>query len=168
MRCGLLFTMLLSFYFSFSQSPMEENYKIYDTRTKQVITIDKIIADCENADVLFFGEEHNDSACHYLEAEIFKALHKNFGAKIALSLEMFETDNQLVLNEYLGGFINEDRFSKDVRLWSNYKDYRPMIEYAKTNHITVVAANAPRRYVNMISRKEIGRASCRERVYVLV
>lgn len=143
---------LFSFYFSFSQS-MEENYKIYDTRTKQIVTIDKIVADCENADVLFFGEEHNDSACHYLEAEIFKALHKKFGDNIVLSLEMFETDNQLALNEYLDGFINEDRFTKDVRLWGNYKDYRPMIEYAKANHITVIAANSPRRYVNMVSRR---------------
>src|SRR5215510_1702336 len=66
---------------------------------------------------------------------------------------MFETDNQLALNEYLEERINEDRFSKDVRLWSNYKDYRPMIEYAKANHITVIAANAPRRYVNMVSRR---------------
>ena len=132
---------------------MEENYKIYDARTKQIVTIDKIVSDCENADVLFFGEEHNDSACHYLEAEIFKALHKKFGDRITLSLEMFETDNQLALNEYLDGFINEDRFTKDVRLWGNYKDYRPMIEYAKANHITVIAANVPRRYVNMVSRK---------------
>ena len=132
---------------------MEENYKIYDTKTKQIVTIDKIVADVANADVLFFGEEHNDSACHYLEAEIFKALHKKFGDKATLSLEMFETDNQLALNEYLDGFINEDRFTKDVRLWSNYKDYRPMIEYAKQNHITVIAANAPRRYVNMVSRR---------------
>ena len=153
MRYGFIILLLLSFNFSFSQSPMEENYKIYDTKTKQIISLDKIIADCKNADVLFFGEEHNDSACHYLEAEIFKALHKQFGDKLTLSLEMFETDNQLALNEYLEGFINEDRFSKDVRLWGNYKDYRPMIEYAKQNHITVVAANAPRRYVNMVSRR---------------
>jgi uncharacterized iron-regulated protein len=131
---------------------MVENFKIYDTKTKQVITIDKIIADCAEANVLFFGEEHNDSAGHYLEAEIFKALHKQFGDKITLSLEMFETDNQLALNEYLAGFIPEDRFSKDVRLWSNYKDYRPMIEYAKKNNVHVIAANAPRRYVSMVSR----------------
>lgn len=136
---------------------MEANYNIYNTRTKQIITIDKIISDCARADVLFFGEEHNDSACHFLEAEILKGLYNRFGDKIALSLEMFETDNQLPLNEYLEGFIPEDRFAKDVRLWSNYKDYRPMIEFAKTNHIQVIAANTPRRYVSMVSR--LGMAS---------
>ena len=138
---------------AFSQAPMSEHYKIYDTRSKQIITIDKIVAGFAAADILFFGEEHNDSAGHYLKRIIFEALHKKYGNDIALSLEMFETDNQTALNDYLAGFIPEDRFSKDVRLWSNYKDYRPMIEYAKQNKLNVIAANPPRRYVSMVSRR---------------
>ena len=136
-----------------AQDKIEDHYKIYDTRSKQMISIDKIIEDCNKADVLFFGEEHNDSAGHYLEHIIFEALHKQYGSNITLSLEMFETDNQVALNDYLDGFIPEDRFSKDVRLWSNYKDYRPMIEYAKKNNLQVIAANPPRRYVSMVSRR---------------
>jgi uncharacterized iron-regulated protein len=31
---------------------------------------------------------------------------------ITLSLEMFEEDNQTALNDYLDGFIPEDRFQK--------------------------------------------------------
>jgi uncharacterized iron-regulated protein len=153
MKFRLLLPALFIFSFSFSQSGISDHYKIYDTKTKQLISVDKIVADMTNANILFFGEEHNDSAGHYLEAEIFKALQKQFGDNMALSLEMFETDNQLALNEYLQGKIPEDRFSKDVRLWSNYKDYRPMIEYAKQNHIDVIAANPPRRYVSMVSRR---------------
>lgn len=153
MKYFLSALMLLFSVTNFSQVQMSEHYKIYDTRKNQLITLDQIIADCADADVLFFGEEHNDSAGHYLEAEIFKALHQKFGDQLALSLEMFETDNQVALNDYLSGFIPEDRFSKDVRLWSNYKDYRPMIEYAKQNHINVIAANPPRRYVSMVSRR---------------
>ena len=152
MRFSLLLTILLLCLFSFSQN-ITDHFKIYDSKTKQLISIDKIVADCADAEVLFFGEEHNDSAGHWLEAEIFKALHKQYGDKLALSLEMFETDNQLALNEYLEGQIPEDRFSKDVRLWSNYKDYRPMIEYAKQNRINVIAADPPRRYVSMVSRR---------------
>jgi uncharacterized iron-regulated protein len=141
--------------FSFSayaQDSMNAHYKIYETRTKQVITIDKIVTGMAEADVLFFGEEHNDSAAHYLENKIFRALHAKY-PEVVLSMEMFETDGQLVLNEYLGGTIDEARFSRDSRLWSNYKDYRPMIEYAKQNKIPVIAANPPRRYVNLVSRR---------------
>ena len=94
---------------------MDSYYKIYDTRTKQIISIDKIIADMADADVLFFGEEHNDSVCHYMENKIFRALYDRYGEKLALSMEMFETDGQLGLNEYLAGFIDENRLSRDVR-----------------------------------------------------
>ena len=136
-----------------AQDSMSIHYKIYDTRSKQIITIDKIVTDMAGADVLFFGEEHNDSAAHYLENKIFKALHAQYGEQIILSMEMFETDGQLVLNEYLAGTIDESRFSRDIRLWNNYKDYRPMIEYARQNKIPVIAANPPRRYVSLVTRR---------------
>ena len=138
---------------SFSQTGIEQHYKIYNTRTKQITTIDEIAADCKNINILFFGEEHNDSAGHYLEQLIFKTLAERYPGKTALSLEMFETDNQVALDDYLRGSIPEDRFSKDVRLWGDYRDYRPMIEYAKTNKRPVIAANPPRRYVSMVTKR---------------
>ncbi len=135
------------------QDSLSAHYKIYDTRSRQLISIDNIVNDMAGADVLFFGEEHNDSTGHYLENKIFRSLQARFGENLALSLEMFETDGQLGLNEYLAGFIDENRLGKDVRLWSNYKDYRPMIEFAKQNRVPVIAANPPRRYVSMVSRR---------------
>jgi uncharacterized iron-regulated protein len=136
-----------------AQDNMDQHYKIYDTRSKQIVTIDKIVTDMAEADVLFFGEEHNDSAGHYLENLIFRALHATYGNQLALSMEMFESDNQLVLDEYLRGTIDEKRLNSDARLWKNYGDYRPMIEYAKQNRIPVIAANPPRRYVNLVTRR---------------
>jgi uncharacterized iron-regulated protein len=136
-----------------AQDNMDQHYKIYDTRSKQIVTVDKIVSDMADADVLFFGEEHNDSAGHYLENRIFRALHAKYGDQLALSMEMFETDNQLVLDEYLRGTIDEKRLNSDARLWKNYGDYRPMIEYAKQHRISVIAANPPRRYVNLVTRR---------------
>jgi uncharacterized iron-regulated protein len=49
---------------------------------------------------------------HYLENKIFRALHAQYADKVVLSMEMFETDGQLVLNEYLGGTIDEARFQE--------------------------------------------------------
>ncbi len=153
MRAFIITILCLTGFTAIAQSDMQQHYKIYDTRNKQLINIEQIVSAMADADVLFFGEEHNDSAGHFLEAAIFKALHTAYGNQISLSLEMFETDGQLVLNEYLAGLIDEARMGRDLRLWSNYKDYRPMIEYAKANQLKVVAANPPRRYVTMVSRK---------------
>lgn len=67
-------------------------------------------------------------------------------------MEMFQTDCQLVLNEYLAGLIREKNLVTDARTWPNYKDYKPLIELAKSNHLPVIAANAPTRYTNMVTR----------------
>ncbi|HEY8930262.1 MAG TPA: ChaN family lipoprotein [Mucilaginibacter sp.] len=135
-----------------SQDSLSSHYKIYSSSKQKIVSIDEIINDMSKADVLFFGEEHNDSTGHYLEHVIFKKLADKYPGKVALSMEMFETDCQLPLNEYLAGFIREKNFVTEARAWKNYKDYRPMIEIAKAGHIPVTAANAPARYVNMTNR----------------
>ncbi|HEX2630067.1 MAG TPA: ChaN family lipoprotein [Chitinophagaceae bacterium] len=130
-----------------------DHYKIYDTRQKKIISLQEMAEGVRDANVVFFGEEHNDSIGHYLEAELARALYALHGERLTISMEMFETDCQLVLNEYLAGYISEERFSKEARIWNNYKDYKPIVELAKTNKLDVIAANPPRRYVNMVSRK---------------
>ncbi|WEA01363.1 ChaN family lipoprotein [Mucilaginibacter sp. SJ] len=128
------------------------HYKIYSTSAQKIITADDIVNDMGNADVLFFGEEHNDSTAHYLEFSLLKKLSEKYPQKTALSMEMFQTDCQLVLNEYLAGLIREKNLVTDAHTWPNYKDYKPLIELAKSNHLPVIAANAPTRYTNMVTR----------------
>lgn len=80
---------------------------------------------------------------------------------LVLSLEMFERDVQYVVDEYLDGFITEDHFLASSRPWGGYEErYRPAVEFARAHDIPVVAANAPRRYVNRASR--LGRESLAE------
>ena len=138
--------------FALCQEPMAQHYKVYNTVKKSAATLDDIIIDMAKADVLFFGEEHNDSTGHYLEQVLFKKLADKYPGKTALSMEMFQTDCQTVLNEYLAGFIREKNLIAEGRAWKNYKDYRPMIETAKEAHLPVIAANAPTRYTNMVTR----------------
>lgn len=117
--------------------------------------MEQVVKALDAADVLFLGEEHNDPVTHAIEAEIFKRAVDQYSAKrkVALSLEMFERDVQIVVDEYLSGLISEDHFLLSSRPWKNYKtDYRPLVELAKQNKLSVIAANAPRRYVNMVSR----------------
>ncbi|MFC4210302.1 ChaN family lipoprotein [Pedobacter lithocola] len=128
------------------------NYKIYDVKKQKVIAVGDIVADMEKSDVLFFGEDHNDSIGHYLEAEIFKQLHQKYPKNIAASFEMFYTDTQPIIDEYLSGLISEKNFIKEARVWPNYKDYRPLIEYAKENKIDVIGANAATRYSNAVTK----------------
>ncbi|MDN5284769.1 MAG: hypothetical protein JWR38_1043 [Mucilaginibacter sp.] len=128
------------------------HYKIYSTANQKLVTIAEIVDKTSKADVLFFGEEHNDSTAHYLEYILFKGLAEKYPHHIALSMEMFQTDCQLVLNEYLNGLIHEKNLISDARAWPNYTDYRPLVELAKLYQLPVIAANAPSRYTNMVTR----------------
>jgi len=129
------------------------HYRIYSVKEAKEVSLDDIARAMQNTDVLFFGEEHNDSVAHYLEVKMLEALVAQFGAKTALSMEMFDRDVQHVMNEYLKGSIKEKHFKKDARVWSNYADYRPMVEMAREKGLSVVCANAPTRYTNLAGRE---------------
>lgn len=117
-------------------------------------SISDIVKSLGNTGVVFLGEMHDDAVGHAVQFEIFKETVESYSARrITLSLEMFERDVQTVMNEYLAGLITESHFLLNSRPWGNYKtDYRPLVELAKEKKLDVVAANAPRRYVNMVSR----------------
>jgi uncharacterized iron-regulated protein len=131
----------------------EQHYRIYSVKAGKEISIADIAADMQNADVLFYGEEHNDSVTHYLEHEILESLYQVYGRNITLSMEMFERDVQPIMNEYLNSDIREKNFKRDARTWSNYRDYRPMVELCKANKLDVICANAAGRYSNLAGRK---------------
>ncbi len=131
----------------------ENNYRIYSVEAGREVTLQDIANDMENHEVLFFGEEHNDSVTHYLEMRMLETLAKTYQNEVALSMEMFDRDVQTVMNEYLTGDIREKNFLKDSRAWSNYKDYKPMVEFAKKNKLDVICANAAGRYTNLVGRK---------------
>ena len=152
----LTFTLItLSALTAFSQTPVStDNYRVFDANgnPSDIVAVIKAL---DGVDVVFLGEQHDDSVCHALEFEIFQKAVADYAAKrkVGLSMEMFERDVQIVVNEYLNGQITEAQFLASSRPWGNYKtDYRPLVELAKEKHLPVVAANAPRRYVNMVSR----------------
>src|SRR6478672_2293760 len=131
---------------------LSKHYKIYDVRKQRTITVDDIVNDFANSNVIFFGEEHNDSIGHYLESTLFKKIALTYPGKVALTMEMFHTDVQPIINEYLSGIISEKNFIKEARAWNNYTDYRPMIEEAKLNKLAVIGGNAAARYSNTVTR----------------
>lgn len=149
----LLVVLILSFSVKIKSQVSDKNYRIYSVKLAKEVSINDIIEDMNNNDVLFYGEEHNDSVTHYLESKIFESLFQKYKTNLALSMEMFERDVQPVMNEYLTSEIREKNFKKDARVWSNYRDYRPMVELCKANKLDVVCANAAGRYSNLAGRK---------------
>lgn len=142
--------LLLTSSFLMAQKPA---YQLFNTRGKQ-ITYDKMLKELTGADVVFFGELHNNPIAHWLQIEVAQSLFAEKGAQLVLGAEMFEADNQLIMNEYLANLITEDKFETEARLWPNYStDYKPLVAFAKANALPFVATNIPRRYASMVHKK---------------
>lgn len=126
--------------------------RVYDTRAGKDITFDAMIAAASEADIVFFGEQHDDPVTHTAEMAVFAAL-SNKREKVLLSLEMFERDVQPLLDDYLTGRTNEKDFLAGSRPWDRYAtDYRPVLEHARLNRWPVIAANIPRPIASSIAR----------------
>jgi uncharacterized iron-regulated protein len=106
-----------------------------------------------SADVVFFGEMHNNPICHWLQYELTSDLYGAAGQSLVLGAEMFETDNQLLLDEYVGGKIAMKNFEAEAKLWPNYQtDYKPLVDFAREKKLRFVGTNIPRRYAAMVSK----------------
>ncbi|OFX17581.1 MAG: hypothetical protein A2033_04575 [Bacteroidetes bacterium GWA2_31_9] len=128
------------------------DYIIYSAKEGKIVEPSAIIDDFANYNVMFYGEQHNDVITHNVQYMLLQMIYEKYGDKTALSMEMLDRDVQYILDEYLEGFIKESYFQKDSRCWPNYKDYRPMVEFAKSHKFKVIAANAPFRYVNLVNK----------------
>jgi uncharacterized iron-regulated protein len=133
---------------SFAQKPA---YSLV-TQSGKEMGWNSFIEQLANADIVFLGEYHNNPICHWLEYEISSALFEKKSGKIIMGAEMFESDNQLILDEYLNGKIKQRNFEEEAKLWNNYKtDYKPLIEFAKEKEVNFIATNIPRRYASMVA-----------------
>ncbi|NEN24129.1 ChaN family lipoprotein [Cryomorpha ignava] len=125
-------------------------FAFYDS-TGTELTYNQVIKSVSQADVILFGELHNDAMIHYIQLRMVKDLMK-FN-NIILGSEIFERDDQLKINEYLSGLIPAKNFESEARLWPNYKtDYKPILDLARDSGITFIATNVPRRYAALVAK----------------
>jgi uncharacterized iron-regulated protein len=145
-------TRILCFLVLFSSTAFAQPkaYRLFNNKGKEV-AYSKMIKDLEQADIVFFGELHNNPICHWLELEVTRDLYAKEIQNLVLGAEMFETDNQLLLNEYIENFISQKSFEQEARLWPNYKtDYKSIVSFAKENSLSFIATNVPRRYASSV------------------
>ncbi|MFT5142309.1 MAG: putative iron-regulated protein [Rhodothermales bacterium] len=129
-----------------------DHYRIY-TGEGQPVSWEELVSHLLDADVVFIGENHNDPVAHYIEQAVLGAALADESRRTAASMEMFTRDVQYIVDEYLHDMISEDHFRRSSTPWRNYEvDYRPFVEMAKEAGAAVIAANAPRRYANRVTR----------------
>ena len=142
-------------------------YQIFDKNGK-LSTYKNVLKKAAKSEVVLFGELHDNSIIHWLQLKFTKDLsEKN---DLILGAEMFESDNQNQLNQYLRGEINVRILDSAARLWPNFKtDYKPLLDFAKDKKLNFIATNVPRRYASMVYKKdfpELEQLSKQEKLWI--
>lgn len=142
----------LAFFMLLSMKNDNPAYRLFDQKGKSA-TYKDLVKEASKADIVFFGELHDNPICHWLEYELTADLFAARGKNLVLGAEMFESDNQLIVNEYLGGLVKEKDFESQARLWPNYKtDYKRLLNFARDSSLAFIATNIPRRYAAMVNK----------------
>lgn len=125
-------------------------YQLFTAKGKKV-SYKKMLKQLQQADIILFGEHHNNPIAHWMQLEVAQDLAEKRG--LILGAEMFETDNQIYLTQYVKGEIDATSLDSLARLWPNYRtDYQPLVELAKAKQLPFIATNIPRRYARMVFR----------------
>jgi uncharacterized iron-regulated protein len=133
-------------------APSYVPHRVIRTGNQRIEDFEAMAADLARADVVFFGEQHDDPATHRMQLALLEAIGRRRDS-VVLSLEMFERDAQPLVNDYLAGRITEEVFLAGSRPWPRYAtDYRGLLELARARGWRVVAANIPRPMASGVSR----------------
>ena len=145
-----LMTLLLSLTALVSYAQPKPAYSIFTADGKQT-DYGRMLKTLQDADIIFIGETHNCPVAHWMEYEITSDFIRKFPKGLTLGAEMFETDNQLLVDEYTRGLISSDKFEAEAKLWDNYwTDYSSLLYLAREHKLRFVATNVPRRYASFV------------------
>jgi uncharacterized iron-regulated protein len=133
--------------------PRDLGVRVHDSAANRTIPFGDMVRAAAHADIVFFGEEHDDPETHFAEFALLEGIGR-MRRHVIVSLEMFERDVQPMLDDYLAGRMSEADFLAKSRPWDRYAtDYRPLVLLARARGWQVVAANVPRPIASAVGRK---------------
>ena len=143
---ALLLLCLLTTTLSAQDNPA---YELYN-RSGRKTNFGRMMKDLQEADVVLFGEYHDNPIAHWMELEVLEHLDE-----FALGMEMFETDEQEALTQFMDGEITLEMLdSLTGGVWPNFRtDYLPILELAKRDSSKVYATNTPRRFARLVFQR---------------
>jgi uncharacterized iron-regulated protein len=122
--------------------------RLWDVATQSFIDENELLRRARSAEVLLLGEIHDNGEHHRLQLRVLQA-RLAAGARPALLMEQFDTDQQAALDE-------ARRAGRDLaplmRGW-DWPQYQPLVTLADTVRLPVQAANLPRSAMRPVVRE---------------
>ena len=121
---------------------------------RQPVSFAQMVADAQISDVTMVAETHDNKKHHALQLEIIRSFHAK-KITLAIGLEMFQTDYQKQLDDWVEGKLPELHFKEIyARNWSyDWSLYRELFLFARDNHIPLIALNVPKTLIFKVAKK---------------
>lgn len=144
-----LINVTLSIFFTLNLLAQDKQpYQLYNAEGKKT-SYKKMLKEAEKADIVLFGELHNNAISHWLQYELTSDLEKK--EDLILGFEMLERNQDELMDQYMKGKIDQKQLDSLTKMWQNYKtDYKPLVDFAKDKKIDVCACNVPRYLANKV------------------
>jgi uncharacterized iron-regulated protein len=105
--------------------------------------------------VVYLGETHDHPPDHKAQLEILQKLYAH-EPNLTIALEMFQKPFQAKIDQYLDGTLTESELLTQTeypKRWGfNWDFYAPILRFAKTNRIPVLAINTPSEVTRKVAR----------------
>lgn len=145
---------------------------------QQQLTKQEVLQKLVEADVVYLAETHSSREDHQAQLEILQALYQekqkiSIGTnapRIAIAMEMFQRPYQDILNQYLAGKITEDQLreqSEYQQRWGfPWEYYAPILEFAKTHQLPVLALNVPTEVTRQVASQGLESLTTSQQQYI--
>lgn len=133
---------------------LAEPRSLVDGTTGESVTLDALFAALRTQEVVYVGERHDQAQDHAVQNTILQQLHRD-EPSLAIGMEMFQVPFQEPLDRWSAGLIDETVLRRDTEYddrWGyDFALYRPMLEFARTHGLEVVALNTPREVAHAVA-----------------
>jgi len=123
------------------------------------VSAEQMLAALRDTRIVYVGETHDNPAAHRLELQVLKAMAERHPGRLSLGMEMFNTDQQAVLDRWSAGELDERTFLKESAWHSNWRMdfdyYRDILLFAREHNIPVIGLNAPKKLVQAVGMQSI-------------
>lgn len=119
--------------------------------------------------IIYLGETHDSSADHQIQLEILQELQKR-RPNLSIALEQFQRPYQRVLDDYQKGKLTEAQLvtnsEYETRWGFPWSLYEPLLKFAKTNNLPLIALNTPSEVTRKVSRQGLESLSFVDRRFI--
>ncbi len=126
-----------------------------DTVNAEPVSWDGLIADLATVDVVYLGETHTLKRHHAVQRSVINALAGQ-GRKLVVAMEQIQARYQPEVDRYSAGEIGFNELAKRIDWahgWSNFRDYRQVLQAARAHGAPVVALNANPDTIRQVGRE---------------